>query len=192
MIEIKNLEKSYGGTPVIKNLSLSLPESGIVCLTGPSGVGKTTFLNLLSGLQKPDSGSIEGINSRKISYLFQKDRLLPWFSVARNLQLVLPEKSGVSAEEALARIGLQGKQDKQPGQLSGGQARRVSFLRALLFLHDAPDGILLLDEPFNGLDQNTAELVLQMLSDLPEGVLTVLVSHQDWFLEQLGATVIRI
>ncbi len=180
MIQIEKLQKAYGGRPVLDRFSMTLPDSGVVCITGVSGRGKTTLLRILSGLEPADGGKILGLAGRKIAYVFQEDRLLPWATAAQNIRLVQPQGGeNPPPETLLAQAGLEPEvAGRYPGQLSGGQRRRVAFLRGVAFLSDAPAGILLLDEPFNGLDGAAAQKLCAMVGSLSPGVLTVLVSHQ--------------
>ncbi|MDD3192797.1 MAG: ATP-binding cassette domain-containing protein [Oscillospiraceae bacterium] len=178
MIQVENLQKSYDGRRVLDRFSLTLPDSGVVCLAGASGRGKTTLLRLLSGLEQPDSGSVEGLAGRKMAFVFQEDRLLPWVTAAQNIRLAQPPGAKRPVQDLLALAGLDLEGKKYPDQLSGGQRRRVAFLRGIAFLEGAADGVLLLDEPFNGLDADASEKICRMIRDLPPQTLTVLVSHQ--------------
>jgi NitT/TauT family transport system ATP-binding protein len=146
MIELKNIVCSYDGKTVLNDLSLSLPEHGAVAVTGPSGKGKTTFLKLLAGLVLPASGSIEGLVNKRVSMVFQEDRLLPWRTALENAALFCGDE--VYAHETLVALELSDALKKRPDELSGGMRRRVAIARALCFGGD----ILLLDEPFKGLD----------------------------------------
>ena len=180
MIHIENLQKAYEGRPVLDRFSMTLPDRGVVCVTGASGRGKTTLLRILSGLEPADGGRIRGADGRKIAYVFQEDRLIPWITAAQNIRLVQPQ-GGINPSPGtlLAQAGLEPEvADRYPGQLSGGQRRRVAFLRGIAFLSDAPNGILLLDEPFNGLDGAAAQRLCAIIGSLSPRVLTVLVSHQ--------------
>ena len=87
MIRIKDLQKSYGEKPVLSHFSHDLPDNGIVCLTGASGRGKTTLLRILAGLETADGGSVTGLSGRKIAFVFQEDRLLPWITAQQNIRL---------------------------------------------------------------------------------------------------------
>ena len=168
MIRIQNLQKAYGEKKVLDHFSRELPDHGVVCLTGASGRGKTTLLRILAGLEPADGGRITGMDGRKIAFVFQEDRLLPWITAEQNIRLAQPAGAKRSVRELLSH----------PGRLSGGQRRRVAVLRGVGFLEDAADGILLLDEPFNGLDEAAAGRICQILRMLPPRTLTLLVSHQ--------------
>lgn len=152
-IEIKKVHKAFGSLEVLEDISLTVAYGKVTVLLGPSGCGKTTLLNLISGTDKEYSGSIEGTEELRIGYIFQEPRLLPWLTVAENLDFVLPETidSGERAsriEHYVQLVGLQGFQQYRPGELSGGMRQRVSIARAFVY---APD-IILMDEPFQALD----------------------------------------
>lgn len=152
-IKIKDLDKQYEKLKVLSNFNIEFEEEKITALLGPSGSGKTTLLNIISGLEEYDSGSILGLQSKKFSYIFQEDRLLPWFSVEENIQFVL--KGDLTEEEIinitdkyLKIVGLEEYRHYYPKQLSGGMKQRVAIARAFAYSSD----ILLMDEPFKGLD----------------------------------------
>ena len=167
MIRIKDLQKSYGEKPVLSHFSHDLPDNGIVCLTGASGRGKTTLLRILAGLETADGGSVTGLSGRKIAFVFQEDRLLPWITAQQNIRLAQPAGAKRPVGELLALAGLDSADgQKYPGQLSGGQRRRVAFLRGIAFLEGVENGVLLLDEPFNGLDAEAAGKLCGMLRSL--------------------------
>ena len=179
MIRIKDLQKSYGEKPVLSHFSHDLPDNGIVCLTGASGRGKTTLLRILAGLETADGGNVTGLSGRKIAFVFQEDRLLPWITAQQNIRLAQPAGAKRPVGELLALAGLDSADgQKYPGQLSGGQRRRVAFLRGIAFLEGVENGVLLLDEPFNGLDAEAAGKLCGMLRSLAPQTLVLLVSHQ--------------
>lgn len=157
MIGLKNVYKSYGERKVFSDLSIEFEPNRITAILGGSGVGKTTILRLLSGLTDPDSGEVFGANP--VSFVFQEDRLAPHLTVNQNLELVLG-KGDYSA--ALADVGLEGRENDYPKSLSGGMARRLCFLRACLF----PSELILLDEPFKGLDLKLKYAVMDAFLDL--------------------------
>ena len=102
MIRIKDLQKSYGEKPVLSHFSHDLPDNGIVCLTGASGRGKTTLLRILAGLETADGGSVTGLSGRKIAFVFQEDRLLPWITAQQNIRLAQPAGAKRPVGELLA------------------------------------------------------------------------------------------
>lgn len=157
MIGLKNVYKSYGERKVFSDLSIEFEPNRITAILGGSGVGKTTILRLLSGLTDPDSGEVFGANP--VSFVFQEDRLAPHLTVNQNLELVLG-KGDYSV--ALADVGLEGRGNDYPKSLSGGMARRLCFLRACLF----PSELILLDEPFKGLDLKLKYAVMDAFLDL--------------------------
>ncbi len=168
MIEIDSLSFSYGRTPVFRDFSLEIPGPAAV-LMGPSGCGKTTLLRLIAGLLKPDAGAIRGAEG-PASFLFQEDRLLPWFSAEENVAAVLPKGKRGEAGRWLEKVELPGESfDALPSALSGGQQRRVAIARALAY----GEGLLILDEPFKGLD---AELTKRMIALILEQKRPLLVS----------------
>lgn len=163
MIEIKNISKSYNDLQVFQNFNLNINKGQIICLLGASGCGKTTLLNMLSGLVKYDSGCIEGVNDKSFSYIFQETRLLPWSTLEENITFVLKSKYDKSTSQDLANeylnlVDLQEYKDYYPHQLSGGMKQRVSIARGFAYGSE----VLLMDEPFKGLD---FELKSSLISD---------------------------
>ncbi len=157
MLEIRHVSKAYENLPVIDDLSLLVNDREIVALTGPSGCGKTTFLNLISGLEKPDAGEIRGADIR-ISYMFQNTRLLPWRTVYDNIRLVNEEAGRDAVMELIEAVGLAGFENYYPSQISGGMAKRCALARAFHYQGE----LLLMDEPFQGLDYGLRMEMLAM------------------------------
>ena len=156
-IRIEHLNKSYHDRPVLQDLSLSIPTGQITAVMAPSGVGKTTLLRILMGLEAADSGQVEGLDGLRLSAVFQEDRLCANLSPVSNIRLVTgPSLSGEEILSALAQTGLSDCACQPVRELSGGQRRRVALLRALL----APWDLLLLDEPFKGLDTETRKQIM--------------------------------
>ncbi len=179
MIKFENVSFAYEGTPVFENLSLEIPDAGITALIAPSGRGKTTLLRLVAGLEVPTSGRITGLPER-VSYVFQEQRLLPWYSALQNIKAVLPAVSDDKILRVFDELGLGADVvSKRPGELSGGQRQRISIARALLSEGDA----ILLDEPFSGLDEENRNKVILRVKTLAEIKPVVLVSHakEDMF-----------
>ena len=170
----KNITVSFDGENIIEDINIHLNEGEIVSLLGVSGSGKTTLFNVLSGLSAPDNGSVildgENVTGKtgRMSYMLQKDLLLPHYTVLDNIALPLiikGEKKKVAREKALEHFsffGLEGTEKKYPHQLSGGMRQRAAFLRTYL----ASDGVVLLDEPFSALDTITKSAVHQWYIDI--------------------------
>lgn len=166
-LEVKNICKSFDSKPVLQNISLELSQGELVCLLGISGGGKTTLFNIISGLLSPDQGSIfldgKDITNKpgQISYMLQKDLLLPYRTIEDNIALPLLLK-GIKKKEArlqasamFAQFGLEGTQKKYPAQLSGGMRQRAALLRTYMFSQN----VALLDEPFSALDTLTKSAI---------------------------------
>ena len=173
MIRIEHLCKAYDGKPVLRDFSLTMESGEHLCLMGPSGCGKTTLLRLLMALERPDGGGIAGLDGLRMSAVFQEDRLLPYLTAAKNIS-VAAGCTETAAEKALLQVGFDPEDLKKNAvQLSGGMARRVSIVRAMLTSGDA----VLLDEPFKGLDDLTREKVLQFVKENLKNRTTILVTH---------------
>ena len=182
-IRVEGLCKSYGGRPLLANLSAVFPE-GITCVAAPSGTGKTTLLRLLLGLERPDGGTITGADCRWAA-VFQENRLLERLSAAGNLRFALgdvPQEAG----ELLERLGLDLSDPKAVGEWSGGMKRRLALARALL----APWSALALDEPFTGLDGENRARCLELIRAAGRKGPVVLATHDLTGLED--APVLRL
>lgn len=147
MIEVIHVDKSYEQKKVLQDFSAAFSFDKSVLLTGASGAGKTTLLRLLSGLEQPDAGEIRRAPGLKIRMVFQEDRLLPGLNLLQNVMLETGEEA--RARALLEELGLKKEMAALPESLSGGMKRRVALARALCATPD----VLLLDEPFNGLDE---------------------------------------
>ncbi len=186
---IEELKKSFEEKRVLTGVNCVLKDNGIYCLMGPSGMGKTTLLRILLGRETADSGSVTGIQSSEISAMFQEDRLIPTLSAIENVALVCPRKirAGVLAKE-LARILPENCLNQPISQLSGGMKRRVALARAMHF----PSKMVILDEPFTGLDQNTRREVISYLLDLRGERILLVATHGIQDAALLGAQTIRL
>ena len=182
---MRNVRFGYDSTIVCDGVTWLLPDTGVVCLWGPSGCGKTTLLRLLAGLEKPSDGVVEGVGS--VSMVFQEDRLLPWFTALENVTITGATEG--KATETLSALGLtDAEMSALPQHLSGGQQRRVALARALA----ADSDILLLDEPFNGLDEDTWQSIIPLIVRYAEHNPVVLVTHIRQQAEMLGAQMILL
>jgi NitT/TauT family transport system ATP-binding protein len=168
--------KAFGPVAVLRDLSLRLPHGQVTALLGPSGCGKTTITRLIAGLDKAFEGRLTpDPDSMLIGMVFQEPRLLPWRTVEENVRLALPKGARADIAGLLSAFGLGEKQQARPDALSLGLARRVAIVRALAI---SPD-LLILDEPFVSLDQNTATAIRELLfrQVLDGGITTLLVTH---------------
>ena len=167
---------------MLRDFSLELPDSGVVAFMGPSGCGKTTVLRILAGLERPDSGVVSGSYSR-LSVVFQEDRLLGGVSAFGNVTAVLDRKNKQDALDWLERMGLENDKSLLPDEMSGGMRRRLAIARAMAYGGD----LVLLDEPFSGLDEATIERICPYIfDDRFENRLTILVTHDRSRAERLA------
>lgn len=165
MIEVKNLTVRFGDRTVLDNFMLTISEGGLTFLSGPSGAGKTTLLRVLAGLLVPESGTVSLPGSPVL--LFQEDRLFPRRTVREQVEAVLPKARWGEVDRWLELTELSDASQKLPGELSGGMARRAALARAL-----AVEGeVLLLDEPFAGVDLERALRILDRLGELGKPIL---------------------
>ena len=188
MLRLHKVTAGYAGKTVLNGVSLALP-GPVSAVTGPSGCGKTTLLYVLAGLLLPWSGHVEGADGRRISMVFQEDRLLPWCTALENVAAPLPgekEDRERIALEWLTRMELSDAANLFSGALSGGMRRRVAIARACAYGGD----LLLLDEPFNGLDEALrARIAPAVKSAAPT---LVMVSHNPQDAGLLGAEIVEM
>ena len=154
---------------------------------GQSGVGKTTLLNIMMGLEKADSGVIENLPKLK-SAVFQENRLCESFSVITNIKMANGSLSDDTIMEHLKAVGLENEAKSKVSTLSGGMKRRVALVRAILALKD----VLFLDEPFKGLDEETLAAVQNYLYQNTKGLTVVMVTHQAEDAKALGAEILYL
>jgi len=183
LVELNKISKSYGSLKVLKEISLFLSAGEIVSILGPSGCGKTTLLNIIAGLIPQDKGEVRVAKGKRVGYVFQEPRLLPWRNVEDNILFVqknYPIKEDLAKQvrdKLICMAGMRNFIHRFPSQLSGGMKQRVSLIRALSILPH----ILLLDEPFKSIDRETASVIegtiLNMWRREIEGI--IMVTH-DW------------
>ena len=187
VLEINDVSKSFEEEQIIRDISIELKEGEIVSLLGVSGGGKTTLFNIIAGLSMPDKGNVilegEDITGKpgKVSYMLQKDLLLPYRTILDNVALPLIVR-GMKKKEAREKaagffeeFGLEGTEKKYPSQISGGMKQRAALLRTYLF----SEKVALLDEPFSALDRLTKARVHEWYLDVMEKIKlsTLFVTH---------------
>ena len=207
MIDVKGLQKNYGGLQVLKGVDLTINKGDCVVLVGPSGCGKSTFLRCLNRLEEPDGGhvifngkevtdhDIDHVR-QKMGMVFQHFNLFPHLTVKKNLCLaptLLKLKNHEEAEqramELLTRVGLADKADAYPKSLSGGQQQRIAIARALAM---DPD-VILFDEPTSALDPEMVGEVLELMRELAHtGITMLVVTHEMGFAREVSNRVIFI
>ena len=207
MIEVKNLEKSFGDLHILKGITTTIEKGEKVVIIGPSGSGKSTFLRCLNRLEQPTSGQIlfeEQDLTRmpdkqlyavreKMGMVFQHFHLFPHLTIRKNITLA-PVKLGLmneqqaneTAERLLKKVGLSDKAEQYPNQLSGGQKQRIAIARALAMNPD----VMLFDEPTSALDPEMVGEVLELMRELAsEGMTMVVVTHEMGFAREVASRV---
>ncbi len=186
MIKLNNVTFAYKkGEDIIKDLTMHIKKGDRVHLTGESGIGKTTVLRLIMGLEKPQKGTVELKEGAKISAVFQEDRLIPALDAAGNVALF---SSKEKANEILIKLGLGDWMASMPAELSGGMKRRVALARALARESD----ILILDEAMTGLDEANRERVAAVINEYAAGRTVVCVTHDQKEAELLNTKDVTI
>lgn len=198
MIQIRNINKSYGNIHVLKNVSLTVPDGEITAIVGPSGAGKTTLLQIAGSLERADSGYVEydgeiitnlkdrrlaRFRNKNIGFIFQFHELLPEFSATENVALpamiggMRKKKALNRAEELLKLLGLGHRLRHKPGQLSGGERQRTAIARALI---NDPK-VIMADEPTGSLDSQNREEIQNLISSLctERGHTFLMVTHDS-------------
>jgi ABC-type polar amino acid transport system ATPase subunit len=207
VIEVKNLQKSFGDNAVLKNINETIQKGEKVVIIGPSGSGKSTFLRCLNLLEVPTGGEIwfEGQNitdkhcdidktRQKMGMVFQHFNLFPHLTILKNitlapvkLKLQTKEEAEANAMRLLRRIGLEDKANTYPAMLSGGQKQRIAIVRALAMNPD----VMLFDEPTSALDPEMVGEVLELMKELAEdGMTMVVVTHEMGFAREVATRVL--
>ncbi|MBP1917918.1 ABC transporter ATP-binding protein [Youngiibacter multivorans] len=197
LIEVKGLKKSFGSEYLLKDFSLDIGEGEIVAVMGPSGIGKSTLLNIIGGLDKEYEGSIsydprifDGIDV-PFPFVFQEsESLLPWKTVEDNVRIAGRRLTQDEIDDALKSVGLYEHRHKKPGELSGGMKQRVSLARALV----CRSRVLLLDEPFASLDSEMRTRLQLLVKDLckSKGITVIMVTHDIAEAEAMADRIVSI
>jgi ABC-type nitrate/sulfonate/bicarbonate transport system ATPase subunit len=178
-LELKNIKKSFDNTKILDKITIEVKEGELVSILGPSGSGKSTIFNIITGITKEDSGEVN-VNG-DISYMHQKDLLLPWKDILDNVSLPLvlkgesKHKARDKAQKYFEIFGLRGYEKNHPHQLSGGMRQRANFLRTFVNSSD----IMLLDEPFGALDSITRYKMQEWLLEVRNSlnITTLFITH---------------
>ena len=174
-ILMEKINKSYGDKEVLRDFTTKFEEGTVTFITGESGIGKTSIIRILMGLEGYQSGSISGLEGKEISVVFQDDCLCDKLSLDKNLSMVIDGQQ--VKEQYLDRLlgifGLEGYRHKRVAELSGGMKRRLAILRAILYPHN----LMILDEPFKGLDEENKKLVMGQLAKGLVDKTAIIVTH---------------
>lgn len=191
MLVLNKIAKAYGKKPVLEGVNLTLEKGNMLCLSGPSGTGKSTLLRIAAGIEPPDGGRVDDHASQK-GFAFQETVLLPWKSVAGNLRFVIRpgEEKEDKIKPLLAALGLSEAADLMPRQLSGGMKKRLGLAISLAV---DPD-LLFLDEPFASVDRGWQDRITRYLLGLNrEKKLTIfMASHELGPVRAMGARILNL
>ncbi len=190
-LTVKKIVKSYEELLVLNQVDLSFESGHIYCLMGPSGSGKTTFFRILLGLEQPDNGTMEGMEGHTFTAVFQENRLCETFSAVDNITMVLPNNTDVSKEDVYSELCKLLPEDslyKPVSTLSGGMKRRVAVCRALV----CPSDVVLMDEPFTGMDEDTKFKVIDYIKGKSANRLIIINTHQEEDIKLLDGTLVHL
>lgn len=179
--------KKYGEKTALREFSTVFPAGKVTCLMAPSGKGKTTLLRMILGLTEPSGGTITGVPKKKAA-VFQEDRLCPGLSAVENITLVIGKKREAEARSLLGKLGLAESADTDAEYLSGGMRRRTALARALV----AESELLVLDEPFTGLDEANRAAAAALVRKYTEGKTVIVVTHDEAERTLLGGDAVNI
>ena len=189
ILSAESVSKSYHGISVFEKESLSLRKGDVYCLMGPSGQGKTTLLRLLMGLERPDDGRVTGRGRKKISAVFQEDRLCEYLNGIDNIRIAAGRDGLRCDPRKLLSLLLEPEALERPvRELSGGMKRRVAIGRALAVSSE----VILMDEPFTGLDEETRFRAAEVIRANLGGRALLFVTHQAEDVHHLGAELIHL
>lgn len=182
MIDIKGVSKSFEGKKVLEDVTYTFSAGTTTAVAGPSGKGKTTLINIILGLMKPDCGTVNISANARVSCVFQEDRLIEHMTARQNLLLTSPK--GADIDKALIALGLDPENTDRVLKYSGGMRRRVAIARAVL----AEPDVLILDEPFKGLDAEIRQSTAEFILDNCGNACRILITHDPDELELMKAT----
>ncbi|MCR5224189.1 MAG: ABC transporter ATP-binding protein, partial [Bacilli bacterium] len=198
MLKLKNIVKAYNSQVILNNISITLPNKGLVSLIGTSGSGKSTLLNLIGGLDKPDQGNIivnnkditkfnskelDWYRSKYVGFIFQSYNLIEYLSVKDNLSLINSNNTYI-----LRKLDIYDLRNKKVSLLSGGEKQRVAIARAIL----KNPKILLCDEPTGALDSKNSSQVLKILKRLSKDRLVIVITHNKDLARKYSDNIIHI
>lgn len=186
---LQHLTKKFNDITLFSDINVTFFEGETVCVMAPSGAGKTTLIQLLLGFSKPDSGRIDGAETARFACVFQEDRLVPQLTAAQNLKFACGALSDTVLADAFCAVGLGEETRAKPvALLSGGEQRRVALLRGML----APADIVLLDEPFKGLDDAQRAAAAAFVLAQKRGRTVLCITHDDTDAAALSARIWKL
>lgn len=188
-IKMQNISYNYSEKEIFKDFNFDIELGTKTAVMAPSGTGKTTLLYLIAGLYTPQSGTIEYLTSNpRFSFVFQENRLLEKRNILDNLRLTNPQLTSETIKGMLYQAGLSVSVTKPIHRLSGGEKRRIAIIRALL----SPYDILLMDEPFTGLDDENRLRIIELIKEYTEGKTVILVTHDKTDAQLLNCNIINL
>lgn len=186
MLKLDLISKAFGGKEILRNISIVAQKGERIAIFGPSGIGKSTILRIIAGLDQNFEGSLEA--PQNIGLMFQSPNLLMWRSARANLAIFHPKAGAKKIDDALKEVGLSEKSEHFPNQLSLGQQRRLALARTFLGMHD----LILLDEPFSSLDEALRGEMITLTNRLINDATLILVTHCEMEAKDLGCKVIKL
>ncbi len=188
-IQLSHIAKQFDQKMVLTDLNVIFPEGKISCLMGASGKGKTTIVNMIMGLVSPDSGEVIGVQGKRIAAVFQEDRLIEHWNAVKNIKLACDKNVTLEQiEQELALLGICEADQKPVLEFSGGMRRRVAIIRAML----AKSDLVILDEPFRGLDMALKAQVICYILDRSKGKTVIVVTHEKEDVRLLEANLVML
>lgn len=173
VIKLKNVDIKISGKYIVESFNAEFKDNDINLLIGKSGSGKTTILRALMGFIEIDKGEITGLDDKKISAVFQEDRLIESLSLMKNLSLVTEDQEKIA--QALKKVEIYEARNKKVRELSGGMKRRAAIIRALLKESD----LIIMDEPFVGIDKETLLKVMDYVKEMGAGKTLIIATHDE-------------